>query len=171
MALPRRLLGDGERVEIQLRTHAKALVLPALVLIVLGGGVGMAAAVVPARFSPAGQYLVLAVGLALALWWSAIPFLRWWSTTYTLTNRRLITRTGILSRTGTDLPLIRIDDVSYDRSLSDRILGCGTLNIRTAAEDGVIVLDDIPDVERVHVIVSELLFGAGRVAADHRGTP
>lgn len=161
MALPRRLLGEGERVEIQVRTHAKALVLPAFTLIVLGGGAGVAAAAVPAGFTPIGQYVVVGLGLVLAVWWCVIPFLRWRTTTYTVTNRRLITRTGVLSRTGKDLPLIRINDVSYDRSLGDRILGCGTLNIRTAAEDGVITLHDVPDVERVHMIMSELLFGAG----------
>src|SRR4051794_11633456 len=159
MGLPRRLLGEGEHVEIQVRTHAKALVLPALALIVLGAGVGVGAAAVPAKASPTGQYVVIILGLVLAIWWCLVPFLRWRSTTYTITNRRLIVRTGILNKTGKDLPLIRINDVSYQRSLSDRILGCGTLNIQTAADNGTITLHDVPDVERVHVIMSELLFG------------
>jgi uncharacterized membrane protein YdbT with pleckstrin-like domain len=79
----------------------------------------------------------------------------------------LITRTGIFTKTGKDLPLIRINDVSYERSLSDRIFGCGTLKIQTAGEDSTIKLDDVPDVERVHVIMSELLFG--EVHGDRRG--
>jgi uncharacterized membrane protein YdbT with pleckstrin-like domain len=78
----------------------------------------------------------------------------------------LITRTGILSKQGKDLPLIRINDVSYDRSLLDRMLGCGTLNIQTAGEDSTITLDDVPEVERIHVIMSELLFG--EVHSDRR---
>jgi uncharacterized membrane protein YdbT with pleckstrin-like domain len=159
MALPRRLLGEGEHVELHVRTHAKAVVLPALALIILGAGVGVGAAMIPAHWSPTGQYVVIVIGLVLAVWWCLIPFLRWRTTTYTVTNRRLITRTGILAKTGKDLPLIRINDVSYQRSLTDRMLGCGTLNIQTAADNGTITLDDVPDVERVHVIMSELLFG------------
>jgi len=158
MGLPRRLLGEGERVEIQVRTHAKAMVLPAIALIVLGAGVGVGLAAIPASITPIGQYVIGGLGLVLAIWWCLLPFLRWRTTTFTLTNRRLITRHGILSKTGKDLPLIRVNDVSYQRSLTDRIFGCGTLNIQTASDDGVIVLSDIPDVERVHQIMSELLF-------------
>ena len=40
--------------------------------------------------------------------------------------------------------------MSYERSLIDRMLGCGTLNVPTAAEDGTVVLADVPDVEHVH---------------------
>jgi uncharacterized membrane protein YdbT with pleckstrin-like domain len=159
MGLPRKLLGEGEHVEIHVRTHAKALILPSVVFIMLAAAVGLGCAVMPADVTPIGQFVVIIVGLVLFLWWCLVPFLRWRTTTYTITNRRLITRSGILSRTGKDLPLIRINDVSYDRSLMDRILGCGTLNIQTAADNGTISLNDVPDVERVHVIMSELLFG------------
>ncbi|QDP95712.1 PH domain-containing protein [Microlunatus elymi] len=158
MGLPRRLLGDNEHVEIQVRTHAKAMVLPAIMLIALGAGVGIGAAVIPHQIAPVGQYVVIILGLILAIWWCVLPFLRWRTTTYTVTNRRLILRTGILSKTGKDLPLIRVNDVSYARSLSDRVFGCGTLKVQTAGEDGLIELDDIPDVEQVHRIMSELLF-------------
>lgn len=159
MGLPRKLLGEGEHVEVHVRTHAKKLILPAIVMILLAAAVGFGCAVMPGTATPIGQYVVIIIGLVLFVWWCLVPFLRWRTTTYTITNRRLITRTGILTRTGKDLPLIRINDVSYDRSLMDRILGCGTLNIQTAGEDSTISLEDVPEVDRVHVIMSELLFG------------
>jgi uncharacterized membrane protein YdbT with pleckstrin-like domain len=159
MGLPAKLLGDGEHVEVNVRTHGKALFLPAIALITLGAAVGFGTALMPVEFTPIGQYVVIIIAIVLVIWWCLVPFLRWWNTTYTVTNRRLITRTGILNKTGKDLPLARINDVSYERSLTDRMLGCGTLNIQTASEAGVITLDDIPDVEQVHVIMSELLFG------------
>lgn len=161
MALPRKLLGEGEHVELHLRTHAKALILPAIALIALGAAVGFGTALIPAAYAPIGPLVVIIIAVVLAVWWCLLPFLRWATTTYTVTNRRLITRSGILTKTGRDLPLIRVNDVSYERSLLDRILGCGTLNIQTAADQGVIVLDDVPDVEQVHVIMTELLFGGG----------
>ena len=40
------------------------------------------------------------------------------------------------------------------------MFGCGTLHVQTAAEDGTIVLDDVPDVEQVYAEMTELLFGA-----------
>ena len=91
------------------------------------------------------------LGVVLAIWLVLLPFLRWRTTTYTITNRRLITRSGILNKVGKDLPLNRINEVSYERSLMDRILGCGSLIVQTAAEDGTIVLKDVPDVEHVNL--------------------
>jgi hypothetical protein len=44
------------------------------------------------------------------------------------------------------------------------MLGCGTLMLTTAAEQPV-VLTDIPDVERVHVVMTELLFGRDKAEA------
>jgi len=91
--------------------------------------------------------------------WVVLPFLRWLTTTYTVTDRRIITRRGIITKTGHDLPLTRINNVAYERGLIDRILGCGTLVLTTAAEEPV-TLNDIPDVERVHVVMTEILFGS-----------
>jgi membrane protein YdbS with pleckstrin-like domain len=90
-----------------------------------------------------------------------LPFLRWRTRTYTLTTRRLVTRSGILSKRSHDLPLSRVNDVSSERGLTDRVLGCGTLVVQTAAEGGSIVLVDVPDVEHVHATVTELLLDAG----------
>jgi uncharacterized membrane protein YdbT with pleckstrin-like domain len=155
-------LTEDEDVVLRTRTHAKALFWPAVALVAIGGAVGVGLAMVPARFAPVGQLLIVAVGLLLAIWLVLKPYLAWVSTTYTLTTQRLITRSGVLHRTGKDLPLIRVNDVSWDSSLTDRMFGCGTLNIQTAAENGTIVLNDVPHVQRVHAAMTELLFGGPR---------
>lgn len=159
MGFSPKLLGADEHVVVHMRTHGKALILPAIVLILTGAVFGVAAALIPAAYQQIGLVVVGAIGLLVAIIWCLVPFLRWRTSTYTITNRRLITRRGILNKTGKDLPLMRINDVSYERSLIDRMLGCGTLNIQTAADGGTIVLRDVPDVERVHVQMTELLFG------------
>jgi uncharacterized membrane protein YdbT with pleckstrin-like domain len=153
------MLGDDEYVVIHTRTHAKALLLPVFALLVIGAAVGVGIALVPAASYSIGPLAIAVVGLLLFLWMVLVPWLRWFTTTYTVTNRRLITRRGILNKTGTDLPLNRIHEVSTERSLLDRMLGCGTLNVATAAEDGTVVLHDVPDAEHVHTEISQLLFG------------
>jgi uncharacterized membrane protein YdbT with pleckstrin-like domain len=176
VGFPQKSLGADERVVIHTRTHAKVLILPAVALVILSLATGFGAAVMPDTARPVSQLVVAVVGLVLAIWLVVLPFLRWWTTTYTVTNRRLIMRSGILTRVGKDMPLMRINDVSYQRSLLDRMLGCGTLYIQTAAEGGTIKLDDVPNVERLHVEMTELLFGttadtlrAREVQADREG--
>ena len=111
-----KLLGADERVAIHTRTHPKRLILPAVTLVILGVVLGVGVALIPDGARPIGQLAVALVGLVLAIWLVVLPFLRWWTTT-TVTNRRLITRWGILNKIGKDIPLMRITDVLYERSL------------------------------------------------------
>ena len=127
-----KLLGADERVLMHMRTHGKVLFWPAAGLVACGAILGAGAALIPYDFRPAGQFAVAVVAGVLATWWSIIPFLRWRTTTYTLTNYRLITRPGV---------------------------GGGLHPQRPAADAGPVVLDDVPDVEDVHVTMTELIHG------------
>lgn len=157
MGLPADLLGEGEVEELHLRSHAKALIAPVLVFVLVAVATGFAEALVPPVTQPWSGWTIAVIALVAVVIWTVVPFLRWWTTTYTFTNRRIITRRGIITKTGHDLPLTRINNVAYERSLIDRMFGCGTLQLTTAADEPV-TLDDIPDVERVHVVMTELLF-------------
>ena len=159
MALPQKLLGPDERVVLHTRTHVKAMILPALAFVLIAAAVGVGGALIPREARPLGQLAIGVLGVVLAIWLVVLPFLRWRTTTYTITNRRLITRSGIVNKVGKELPLNRINEVSYERSLTDRMLGCGSLIVQTAAEDGTVVLHDVPDVEHVNLEMTQLLFG------------
>lgn len=140
-----------------MHTHLKALLWPALALVLIAVGLGTALAMMPVEAEPWGPWSVLALAGLLFLALCLLPVLRWWSNTWTLTTRRLIHRQGILTRTSHDLPLTRINDIASERGLIDRLLGCGTLKLTTAAEDPV-WMRDVPHVEDVHVLLSELIF-------------
>jgi membrane protein YdbS with pleckstrin-like domain len=160
MAISAKLLGADEYVVVSTRTHWKALVFPVFLLLVVAGAGGFLAAIVPTgSMRTPLRIAILAVGVVVLLTFAAKPFLNWFFSTYTLTNRRLITRHGILTRTGRDIPLMRINDVSYEHGLIDRMLGCGTLMIESAGERGQVILPDVPHVEHVHLQMSDLLFG------------
>ena len=107
VALPAKLLGADEHVVIHTRTHVKAMILPALAFVLIAAAVGAGAAVIPREARPIGQLAIALLGVVLAIWLVLLPFLRWRTTTYTITNRRLITRSGILNKIGKDLPLNR----------------------------------------------------------------
>lgn len=158
MTLDPKLLGTDEHVIMHMRTHAKELFWPALVFIAMSAGLGAFLAVQPVSWQPWGTWVVVGIYVLVVVVWVVVPFLRWLTSTYTITNRRIITRKGIINKTGHDLPLRRVNNVSYERDLIDRMLGCGTLILETAAEQPL-VMPDVPDVERVHVQITEVLFG------------
>jgi DNA-binding response OmpR family regulator len=81
----------------------------------------------------------------------------WRTTRYELTTKRLRLRTGIIARNGRDIPLSRVTDVSFRKSLLDQILGCGTLVVESAGEHGEITLTEIPHVERVSATLFQLV--------------
>jgi membrane protein YdbS with pleckstrin-like domain len=156
MGISKKLLSDGEHVVLSVRSHGKALIGPVFLFVLVVAGVITALMLTPNNTLVASGAAVVAAPLVVLL--SLIPFLRWLTSTYTVTNRRLITRHGILTRTGRDIPLFRINDVAYEKGLIDRLLGCGTLIISDATEKAGVVLPDIPNVEQVQLQISDLLF-------------
>lgn len=155
MGISKKLLSEHEHVVLSVRSHAKALIWPGAVFVVVVAALVTVAVLQPEVSIMIGAAVVAALALLL---WVVIPFLRWMTSTYTVTNRRLITRHGILTRTGRDIPLFRINDVAYEKGVLDRILGCGTLVISDATEKAGVVLPDIPHIEQVHLQISNLLF-------------
>lgn len=155
MGISKKLLSTGEYVVLSVRSHGKALIGPVVVLILVTAGVITAGMLQPDNTV---GLIAAVVAVPVLILWSLIPFLRWMTSTYTVTNRRLITRHGIVTRSGRDIPLFRINDVAYEKGLLDRLLGCGTLIISDATEKAGVVLPDIPNVEQVHLQISDLLF-------------
>jgi uncharacterized membrane protein YdbT with pleckstrin-like domain len=154
VAISQKLLTDGESVVVDTRTHPKALIVPGLVLVV-----ALALAIFLDRKIGNGfvSLLVWIVALVVIVWWVLRPFLDWLTSTYTVTSKRLITREGIISRKGHDIPLMRISDVAFDQGIVDRMLGCGTLVVSDASTHGSVRLNDIPRVESVQRTLSDLL--------------
>ncbi|RRD49689.1 PH domain-containing protein [Arachnia propionica] len=157
MALKHDLLARDEQVVLHLRTHLKALFWPLMALFASAAVFGVLLAWLPADWRPWSTYGLIALFLIVVIAMVIVPFLRWRTSTYTVTNRRIITRHGILNKTGHDLPLRSINNVTYERSVTDRMLGCGTLVLETAADEPL-SLPDVPGVERVNTIIADLLF-------------
>jgi uncharacterized membrane protein YdbT with pleckstrin-like domain len=154
VAISQRLLNDGESVVVSTRTHPKALLGPLFWLVVV-----LAVAVLADRWVDNGAAgLVVWVVAALVICWLVLwPLLIWLTASYTITNRRLITRSGVFTRRGHDIPLTRISDVAYELHLIDRMLGCGTLIVSDASTNGRVALPDIPHVEETQRRLNELL--------------
>ncbi|MFS0886427.1 PH domain-containing protein [Aeromicrobium sp. 179-A 4D2 NHS] len=155
-----KLLLDDETVEAETRTHVKVLVVPFLLglAIMLIGGYFVGAVGDAGGGTP--RLVGLVVLAVLFVWGTVLPFLRWLTWTYTLTNRRLIEQKGIVTRSGRIIPLARINDVAYEKGLVDRMLGCGTLIIHDASQQAGLRLRDIPHIEDLHRRISRLVLSS-----------
>ena len=154
MAFPSKLLNEGEHVVVSTRTHAKALILPGLGVLV---ALAVALFVTGLVGDGVARLVVWVLFLAVLVWFLVGPFLRWATTTYTFTNRRFIKRSGFIAKEGRTIPLNRISGVDFEIGVIDRIFGCGTLVVSDASTDGRVELHDIPRVEKVQLQVSDEL--------------
>ncbi len=158
MAYPKALLSRGEEVALDLHPHWRALVVP-LGLVPVVVGVGTFLAVVVPSWSIQGwvRLAILVVALLLLAWFSLRPFLRWVSTHYVVTTNRIVLREGVLARSGRDVPLNRVNDVTFSHSVGERLFRSGTLVVESAGERGQVVLRDVPRVESVQRTVYDLV--------------
>jgi uncharacterized membrane protein YdbT with pleckstrin-like domain len=165
-------LSEGEHSVLILHPHWKILLRPTLILMLVALAAAAALVLIPqGSYTGTGQIAVGVVAVVGVLIWFVVPFLRWQTTTYELTNRRLRLRQGILSRSGRDFPLIRISDVSFSHGLIDRLLGCGQLVVESAGEHGQLVLTEIPQVEKVQATLFQLVEDEhARLTRDEPGT-
>jgi uncharacterized membrane protein YdbT with pleckstrin-like domain len=153
-----RLLADDEELVVDTHPHWKALLVPAIAVPVVVG-VASWGVFVMASFSGRqyAQIAVVVVAVLLLVWLSLLPWLRWRTTRFIVTSRRVVIRSGVISRTGRDIPLTRVNDVTFTHGLLDRMLGCGTLLIESGGERGQLVVNEIPHVEKVQRQLSDLV--------------
>lgn len=153
VGFPESILTTDEEVVLHLHPHWKTLLsamfyLVVVLLVITGAAI---------FWSFEAAAVLAVVGLALLAWLSFWPWLQWRTTHYVFTNERVLLREGVLSRHGRDIPLGRINDVSFSHTLIERMLGCGTITIESAGERGQVVLADLPRVERTQSVLYELV--------------
>ena len=105
-----------------MRTHFKAILgntLAELILIIVGI---FASVYLPTEWAPYSYEIVWAIVIVATFPIFIMPFIRWFTTTFTLTTKRIITRHGIINKKGHDLPITRISDVAMDRDFIDRMV-------------------------------------------------
>jgi uncharacterized membrane protein YdbT with pleckstrin-like domain len=153
VAYPDGLLVEGEQVVVHRHPHWRMLVVPVLVLLLVVGGTSFLAALVSAQSWAVWAWLGLAAaGLALIGRFTVFPVVRWRTTHFVVTNRRVLVREGVLTRHGMDIPLRRISSVQVRNSLLERMLGSGTLVIESDSDESL-EFDDVPGVRRVHALL------------------
>src|SRR3954452_24430965 len=131
---PPKLINEGETLVLDLKPHWwffwKHIVAGLVVLIVVvmwSGTIGL-----DNSFS---KYFV-AIGILVYAGFVVEKYFAWTYTHFVLTDRRVISRSGIVSKRGTEIPLDRINNIDFSQRIWERVIGAGDLDIESAGKDG-----------------------------------
>ncbi len=104
----------------------------------------------------------LAVAAVLRLVWKA---LEWWIEVIIITNKRFMISSGLIVTKISMMPITKVTDMSYLRTLWGRVLGYGTLRVESAGQKQDLErVDYLPKPEATFDAISELIFGEKKQA-------
>ncbi len=143
----------------RLRGHARRLFWSALVLIAAATAVGYFTGKPPAAVAGwmpdwVQNWMLWTLAGILVLLLVIVPYLRWLSHTYTITTRRVIEQSGLVSRQRRELAHARGYTISERRGLLQRLWGAGTLVLSNGV-DAPLRLRNVPSVRLVHETLAD----------------
>lgn len=147
MGFPNNLMQDDEELVLHTHPHWKALVMPVVWFVLIGAFGSIVLLALPASWGPIPRTIGLVIVVVFMLWLVVAPYVRWATTHYVFTTHRVLLRTGVITRHGRDIPLGRINDVSFEQGVLERMFRFGTLVVESAGERGQQVLKGMPQVE------------------------
>ncbi len=154
MAYPDRLLNDNETVSVDLHPHWWFLTGP-IMLMTLAIAAAVITLVVTDPDSTTRTIAAWAsiAAMALSALWLISRYGRWLTTHFVITNRRVIFRTGLLTKRGIEIPIDRVNTVHFSQGLLERIVGTGDLLIESGGETGQQRFTDIRQPDRVQRVI------------------
>ena len=153
MPYPQRLLNDGEEVALDIHPHwwffakSAAATLFSSVLFLWS-----AVALGDATWEKGLKWL-FGVTAIVSLLWLGVRWLAWRTTHFVITSDRLIARKGIIAKSGIEIPLERVNNVSFNQSIFERVIKAGDLLIESGGEDGQQRFTDILRPDEVQNLV------------------
>lgn len=160
MADPRRYLLPSERPVIQVRRHWAMLAGDTIqTVLLLIGGIFLISV-----FSAVAFLHMLAVYFTVfvVVRWAWI-MADWYVERFIVTDKRVLLITGIASRKVAIMPLVKVTDLTYNRSATGLTFGYGEFVVESAGQDQALSrVNYIPQPEKLYIQMSELLFGGDK---------
>jgi uncharacterized membrane protein YdbT with pleckstrin-like domain len=170
MPYPKKLLNDYETVALDLHPHwwfyTKALLGVAASIIF-----AIVVKVVADGNTETALLWVAIAGIAVSVVWLVQRYAVWSTTNFVVTSDRVIYRSGVIRKRGIEIPLERVNNVSSNQGVFERMLGAGDLLIESGGESGQQRFTDIKNPARVQNLIhaqreanNSRMFGGGRNA-------
>lgn len=125
--------------------------------------------VVIERYLPDGMLvdnITFYLALVAVLRFTVLTIL-WWTERIVVTDKRVMLSKGLITHNLGMMPLAKVTDLTFQRTLGGRMLGYGTILIESAGQNQAFeLIKYVPRPEEVYEAVSELVFGdKGRTRA------
>jgi len=148
---PRKLLADHENIVFDLKPHWIALLRPVLwTILIVAAWIAAFVLIDPEKTV---GLIISIIAVALICYFAVFPIARWATTHFVLTTDRLITRFGIVAKHSREIPLERINDVTFSQTVIERLLGAGDLLIESAGERGQNRITNVRKPEEVQLSI------------------
>ena len=169
MPFPARLLSVDEEVAVETRPHWTYLAAQLGVFVVMAVVVICVTVLVDGFPLPAIAVIGAIAGVsAVAL---TIRLVRWANTYYLLTDQRIVYWKGVPRWRGIELGLELVDDIEVTQTMWRRLLGVGTLAVRSVVDGHVRRFSFVPQPAALRHEVYRLLRQAQQRAAENHRPP
>lgn len=163
MGYTQKYFNEGEVLVLDLHPHWWTFVKPfftllgAFALLVVSYRISTTASssVVQTLETVAVNASLALVGVTLVMF--LVHAVQWSRVHFVVTNQRVIYRSGVIARNGIEIPVRKVNNVSFNQSFIERIVGAGDLVIESGGEDGQSLFSDIRDPEQVQNIIQRTL--------------
>lgn len=143
----------GEYKVVKFRRHARHLLWSALICIALAAAVPYFAGTFA---EPWQNWAVYGGGGLALLLFVLMPYFGWLARTTTVSTRRIIIRSGVLTSHRSEIALTHIRELKLKRGPLQRMFGAGDIVLQTGSGDPVI-LTNVPKVKLTAQAIQELI--------------
>jgi uncharacterized membrane protein YdbT with pleckstrin-like domain len=140
---------SGERELLAIRPHWIILLAPAVAAVALTAtlvvvSTGLASLALTDPWALIAGWTVGVIYAAFLIRWTGRGLIAWLTTRYVFTNRRIVTRTGWITKRSESMSLSKVNSIEVTTTLFERWIGSGKLVVESAA-DNVVVITNVPD--------------------------
>jgi len=151
-----------EHQVITVRKHPAVLIVP----IALALGAILISIVLGSTILLHTQDAVLVLLIICLIFLAYLGFKTWeWSEDYfVVTSDRMLEASGVFTRKVAMMPLVKVTDMSFQRSTLGRLLGFGSFILESAGQDQALrTIDHVPYPEQLYLEICALIFPAEKI--------
>ncbi|GAA2800345.1 MULTISPECIES: PH domain-containing protein [Crossiella] len=156
---------DTERRVIRVRRHWASLLWDIFEAMAL-----LAGAVMISYLLPPDAWIIQNL-----LWYAALVILLrfayividWWVERLVITDKRFMITSGVFTTKVAMMPVTKVTDLTFERTMTGRMLGYGTIVVESAGQiQALNKIEYLPKPEQINDAISELVFGDKKAQAE-----